>query len=97
MNIFNLHRDVLADYRDFVRSFLVVADEKARRFVDKALEEEARLWPHFLVQVSPSYHTRRWIVKNARATPPHTSPGLVNWHPSPRRRPTWRGKTLSSS
>jgi ATP-dependent helicase YprA (DUF1998 family) len=57
MNIFDLHRDVLADYRDFVRSFLVIADEKARRFVDRALEEEARLWPDFLVQVSPSYAT----------------------------------------
>src|SRR5579884_886470 len=43
MNIFDLHREVLADYRDFVRSFLVIADEKAR------------LWPDFLVQVSPSY------------------------------------------
>ena len=57
MNIFDLHRDVLADYRDFVRSFLMIADEKARRFVDKALEEEARLRPDFLVQVSPSYAT----------------------------------------
>jgi hypothetical protein len=30
MIIFDLHRDVLADYRDFVRSFLMIADEKAR-------------------------------------------------------------------
>ena len=57
MNIFDLHRDVLADYRDFVRSFLMIADEKARKFVDDALEREARLWPDFLVQVSPSYAT----------------------------------------
>ena len=57
MNIFDLHHDVLADYRDFVRSFLVIADDKARKFVDEALEREARLWPDFLVQVSPSYAT----------------------------------------
>ena len=63
MNIFELHRDVLADYRDFVRSFLMIADEKARRFVDKALEEEARLWPDFLVQVSPSYATASWTAR----------------------------------
>jgi hypothetical protein len=37
MNIFDLHRDVLADYRDFVRSFLVIADDKVRKFVDDAL------------------------------------------------------------
>lgn len=55
MNVFDLHREVLGDYRDFVRSFLVIADERARKFVDQALEEEARLWPDFLVQVSPSY------------------------------------------
>jgi ATP-dependent helicase YprA (DUF1998 family) len=35
----------------------VIADEKDRRFVDKAPEEEARLWSDFLVQVSPSYAT----------------------------------------
>ena len=66
MSIFDLHRDVLADYRDFVRSFLVIADEKARRFVDKALEEEARLWPDFLAQVSPSYATGLTVMELAR-------------------------------
>jgi hypothetical protein len=45
MNIFDLHRDVLADYCDFVRSFVVIADDRAREFVDHALEREARLWP----------------------------------------------------
>jgi len=66
MSIFDLHRDVLADYRDFVRCFLVIADEKARRFVDKALEEEARLWPDFLAQVSPSYATGLTVMELAR-------------------------------
>lgn len=57
MNIFDLHATVLADYRDFVRSFLVIADERVTQFVDHALETEGRLWPDFLVQVSPSYAT----------------------------------------
>jgi len=55
MTIFDLHAAVLADYRDFVRSFLPVSDERARQYVDRALEEEARLWPDPLVQLSPSY------------------------------------------
>ncbi|HUU97470.1 MAG TPA: DEAD/DEAH box helicase, partial [Phycisphaerae bacterium] len=55
MSIFDLHTEVIADYRDFVRSFFIVADDRARRFVDQALVEEARLWPDFLLQVSPSY------------------------------------------
>jgi len=55
MSIFDLHSAVLADYRDFVRSYFTVADERTRQFVEHALVEEARLWPDFLLQVSPSY------------------------------------------
>ena len=55
MSIFDLHAAVLADYRDFVCSFFTVADERAQAFVERALIEEARLWPDFLLQVSPSY------------------------------------------
>lgn len=55
MSIFWLHEQVLNDYRDFVRSFFTVADDRARAFVEHALEDEARLWPDFLLQVSPSY------------------------------------------
>ena len=55
MTIFDLHSAVLSDYRDFVRSFIHIADARIREFVDRALEEEAHLWPDFLLQVSPSY------------------------------------------
>jgi hypothetical protein len=54
MSIFDLHTAVLADYRDFVRSFFIVADERVRQFVEQALVAEARLWPDFLLQVSPA-------------------------------------------
>jgi hypothetical protein len=66
MNIFDLHAAVLADYRDFVRSFLLIADERARQFVADALEKEARLWPDFLVQVSPSYATGHTVKELAQ-------------------------------
>src|SRR6266849_1237719 len=55
MSIFNLHSRVLDDYRDFVRSFFSVADDRARAFIDHELDEQARLWPEALLQVSPSY------------------------------------------
>src|SRR5437870_5139977 len=55
MSIFDLHSAVLTDYRDFVRSFFTIADDRARAYVDQALVDEARLWPDFLLQVSPSY------------------------------------------
>ncbi len=53
--IFDLHAAVLADYRDFVRSFFLVADPRAQAYVDQALEEGIHLWPEPLVQLSPSY------------------------------------------
>lgn len=37
MTIFDLHAGVLSDYRDFVRSFILIADERAREFVNQAL------------------------------------------------------------
>ncbi|MEW5764478.1 MAG: DEAD/DEAH box helicase [Acidobacteriota bacterium] len=55
MTIFDLHSQVLADYRDFVSSFFTISDERAREFVEKALGEEGRLWPDYLLQVSPAY------------------------------------------
>jgi hypothetical protein len=55
MSVFDLHSTVLTDYRDLVRSFFTVADDRAREYVERALVEEVRLWPDFLLQVSPSY------------------------------------------
>src|ERR1035438_5030754 len=55
MSVFTLHSNVLADYRDFVRSFFSVADDRAREFIDRELVGQARLWPEALLQVSPSY------------------------------------------
>ncbi len=55
MSIFNLHSNVVGDYRDFVRSFFTVSDDRAREFIERELVEEARLWPEALLQVSPSY------------------------------------------
>ncbi len=39
MSVFTLHSNVLADYRDFVRSFFSVADDRAREFIDRELHE----------------------------------------------------------
>ena len=55
MTIFDLHQQVIADYRHFVESFLVIDDERAKEFLHRALGDELRLWPCFLLQLSPSY------------------------------------------
>lgn len=53
--IFDVHKRLLGDYRDFVHSFIQIADDRARAFVEQALLEEERLWPEPLLQLSPSY------------------------------------------
>lgn len=53
--IFDLHATVLDDYRDFVRSFFLIADQRAQAFVNQALEEGIHLWPEPLIQLSPAY------------------------------------------
>ena len=75
--IFDLHEAVLADYRDFVRSFLLVADERARAFVDRALEEEGHLWPEPLVQLSPSYAPGPSVDELAEEVLPPVRAGLL--------------------
>ena len=54
MSVFDLHAGVLADYRDFVRSFINVADPRARETIENALAAGA-LWPDPFLQLSPSY------------------------------------------
>jgi Lhr-like helicase/vacuolar-type H+-ATPase subunit H len=55
VSIFELHSRALEEYRDFVGSFVNVADERLRGFVQRLLEEEQHLWPEPLVQLSPAY------------------------------------------
>ena len=46
MSVFDLHAAVLDDYRDFVRSFFMVADERARDYVEIAIKGRAGLDPN---------------------------------------------------
>ncbi len=55
MSIFTLHQKVLEDYRHFVSSFINIANEKIRKFVEQSLIDDQHLWPEFLVQLSPRY------------------------------------------
>ncbi len=54
-DIFELHRRVIEDYRDFVQSFLHIQDERLREFVQQRLSQDQELWPDVLAQVSPGY------------------------------------------
>ncbi len=77
MTIFDLHAAVLNEYRDFVRSFILIADPRIREFIDRALGQEANLWPNILLQVSPSYRPRPQRGRFGRARPPAPRNGSV--------------------
>lgn len=55
MSIFDLHSSVVTDYEDYVRSFLSIADDRIRDFVEKRLIEDDTFWPDALLQLNPSF------------------------------------------
>lgn len=56
MSVFALHARALSTYKDFVRSFVKIADPRLRQFVEEAILGDAGgLWPEPLVQLSPAY------------------------------------------
>ncbi|MCS7239572.1 MAG: DEAD/DEAH box helicase [Thermoguttaceae bacterium] len=64
--IFDLHQAVMEDYREFVQSYVLIADERIRQFVEKLLVEEKHLWPEPLVQLSPAYRRGATVEELAR-------------------------------
>jgi hypothetical protein len=55
MTVFDLHNSVLRDYQDYIGSYYTIADERISAFVSQALINDLRLWPDFLLQLSPCY------------------------------------------
>ncbi|NVK64978.1 MAG: DEAD/DEAH box helicase [Flavobacteriales bacterium] len=54
MNIFNLHDQIISDYKSYIKSFLLIKDDRIKERVDKELEE-GRLWPDPLIQFNPTF------------------------------------------
>lgn len=54
MNVFQLRDQVIADYAGYVQSFLAIADEGIKRYVQDEFDR-GRLWPDPLVQLNPSF------------------------------------------
>lgn len=55
MSIFDMHQAVIADYRQYVQSFISIADPDIRDFLQQELTDGQRLWPEPLVQLNPQY------------------------------------------
>lgn len=54
LDIFKLRDEAIADYRDYIESFLKLRDPKIKAFVDRELKR-GLLWPDPLVQLNPAY------------------------------------------
>jgi very-short-patch-repair endonuclease len=54
MNVFETRKELVNDYRDYVRSFIEIADERIAGKVG-AHFEEGELWPEPLLQLNPSF------------------------------------------
>ena len=55
MSVFELHASVVRDYQRYVPSFLSIADDWLRQFVETKLLQENVFWPDALIQLNPSY------------------------------------------
>ena len=55
-NIFDLHNDILKDYKSYIDSFINIADEKILNTVKKEFET-GNLYPEPLVQFNPSFES----------------------------------------
>jgi len=60
MDVFELRRRLIDDYRAYVTSFISIRDERVRRKVDEELTE-GWLWPDPRIGLNPSFAEGAWI------------------------------------
>jgi hypothetical protein len=77
MSIFRLHQEVLKEYQEFIGSFIWIWDERAREFVERGLQQETRLWPEPLVQLSPAYQRDATVDELVARGDIHTETGRI--------------------
>lgn len=53
--IFSLHKSVMSDYADYVRSFVRIANPEIRAEVESELCQGNKYWPDPLIQFNPAY------------------------------------------
>jgi len=61
MSIFDLKELVIGEYSKYVQSFLSIADERIRTFIEGSLMKNQSLWPEALIQLNPSYEMGKTI------------------------------------
>ena len=54
MNVFEVHRQIIGDYAQYIRSFINISDQDIAKEVEDSLAE-GRLWPQPLLQFNPAF------------------------------------------
>lgn len=54
MNVFEVHKSIIADYERYIRSFIAISDPAIAKVVDDELRG-GKLWPEPLLQFNPSF------------------------------------------
>ncbi|MCL5995392.1 MAG: DEAD/DEAH box helicase, partial [Chloroflexi bacterium] len=60
MNVFAFRDQLIADYADYINSFILIQDQRIKDKVWEALDGGA-LWPEPLIQLNPSFEPGAWI------------------------------------
>ncbi|MCG3193079.1 MAG: hypothetical protein DIJKHBIC_02328 [Thermoanaerobaculia bacterium] len=66
MKIFDYRENLVRDYETYVKSFISIADERIRSYVDETLQK-GLLWPEPLIQMNPAFEPGDWIDELAEA------------------------------
>lgn len=54
MKVFEIYRDLIKDYSDYIRSFIQIRDSRIDNYVQTALDN-GHLWPEPLIQLNPAF------------------------------------------
>lgn len=60
MDVFNIHKKVIADYSDYTQSFIKISDDRIRSKVADGIQN-GLLWPEPLLQLNPSFEPGRTV------------------------------------
>ncbi len=76
MDVFDLRRNLVSDYRDYTRSFIKIRDAKIKGYFDDILEAEG-FWPEPLLQLNPTFRSGGTIKESERLLTAHPEGNLL--------------------
>ena len=76
LDVFQLRDSVVGEYRDYVKSFVQVLDERIDEYVNRKLDEGA-LWPDAVLQLNPAFEMDRTPRRTGRGRRRHAGDGAL--------------------